>query len=31
MRGGFGDAIAVEAVVPGGREHLYVLTGAADG
>jgi len=31
MRGGFGEAIAVEAVVPGGREHLYVLTGAAEG
>jgi SAM-dependent methyltransferase len=29
MRGGFGDAITVEAAVPGGREHLYVLRGTA--
>lgn len=34
IRGGFGDdAIAFHAPIPGGREHLYVLTGtaAADG
>ena len=29
MDGDFGDAIAFHAAVPGGREHLYVLTGAA--
>jgi SAM-dependent methyltransferase len=29
MRGGFGDAIAFHGPIPGGREHLYVLTGAA--
>jgi SAM-dependent methyltransferase len=31
MRGGFGDAIAFQGPIPGGREHLYVLTGAAAG
>ena len=29
MRGGFGDAITFHAAVPGGREHLYVLSGTA--
>ena len=29
MDGGFGDAIAFHAPVPGGREHVYVLTGMA--
>ncbi|MDP1850198.1 MAG: hypothetical protein Q8K79_20595 [Solirubrobacteraceae bacterium] len=29
LRGGFGDAITFQAPVPGGREHLYVLRGAA--
>ena len=31
MDGDFGDAITFHAAVPGGREHLYVLTGAAGG
>ncbi len=31
MRGTFGDAVAFHAPIPGGREHLYVLTGAAAG
>ncbi len=29
MRGDFADAIAFDGPIPGGREHLYVLTGAA--
>lgn len=29
LRGGFGDAVTFHAAVPGGREHLYVLSGAA--
>jgi SAM-dependent methyltransferase len=29
MRGSFGDAIAFHGPIPGGREHVYVLTGAA--
>lgn len=29
MRGGFDDAITFHGPIPGGREHLYVLTGAA--
>lgn len=29
MRGGFGDAITFHSAVPGGREHLYVLSGTA--
>ena len=29
VRGGFGDAIAFHGAIPGGREELYVLTGAA--
>ena len=27
--GGFGDAVAFRGAIPGGREHLYVLTGQA--
>jgi SAM-dependent methyltransferase len=29
MRGGFGDAITSHSMVPGGREHVYVLSGTA--